>query len=82
MTAEYLENQDVFGRWQSRMLETHEAGKPFMQLLSRLRSELDQGIFEFMVDGPATDIRLRWKRVYVDLREEPLQWSDDDVLRF
>ncbi len=82
MTEEYLENQDVFGRWQSRMLETHEAGKAFMQLLSRPREELDQGIFELMVDGPATDIRLRWKRVHLDLREEPLQWSENDALRF
>jgi len=82
MTEEYLENPGVFGRWQSRMLETHEAGKAFMQLMSRPRAELDQGIFELMVEGPATDIRLKWKRVHVDLREEPLQWSDDAVLRF
>ena len=79
MTEEYLDNPDVFGRWQ---LETHEAGKAFMQLLSRPQAELDQGIFELMVDGSATDIRLSWKRVHVDLREEALPWSDEEVLRF
>ena len=82
MTEEYLENPDVFGRWQSRMLETHEAGKAFMQLMSRPQAELDQGIFELMVDGPATDLRLSWKKVHLDLREEPLQWSEGDALRF
>ncbi len=76
------DNPDVFGRWQPRMLETHEAAKAFMQLLSRSREELDQGIFELMVDGTAADIRLSWKKVHLDLREEPLQWSEGDVLRF
>lgn len=82
MTEEYLENPDVFGRWQSRMLETHEAAKAFMQLMSRPQAELDQGIFELMVDGPATDVRLSWKKVHVDLREESLPWSQGDALRF
>ncbi len=53
-----------------------------MHLLSRPQVELDQGIFELMVDRSATDLRLSWKRVHVDLREEPLQWSDSEVLRF
>jgi len=82
MTEEYTDNPDVFGRWQPRMLETHEAAKAFMQLLSRSREELDQGIFEIMVDGTAADIRLSWKEVHLDLREEPLQWSERAVLRF
>ncbi len=82
MTEEYLDNPEVFGRWQPRMLETHEAAKAFMQLLSRPRAELDQGIFALMVDGSVTDLRLSWKRVHVDLREEALPWSDSDVLRF
>jgi short-subunit dehydrogenase len=82
MTEEYLDNPEVFGRWQPRMLETYEAGKAFMQLISRPQAELDQGIFELMVDGSATDIGLSWKRVHVDLREESLPWSADKVLRF
>jgi short-subunit dehydrogenase len=82
MTEEYTDNPDVFGRWQPRMLETHEAAKAFLQLLSRSREELDQGIFELMVDGTAADIRLSWKKVHLDLREEPLQWSERAVLRF
>ena len=82
MTEEYQENPAVFGRWQSRMLETHEAAKAFIQLMSRPQAELDQGIFELMVDGPATDVRLSWKKVHLDLREESLPWSEDDMLRF
>jgi NAD(P)-dependent dehydrogenase (short-subunit alcohol dehydrogenase family) len=82
MTEEFQENPAVFGRWQSRMLETHEAAKAFMQLMSRPQAELDQSIFELMVDGPATDLRLSWKKVHLDLREESLPWSADDLLRF
>jgi 3-oxoacyl-[acyl-carrier protein] reductase len=81
MTEEYQENPAVFGRWQSRMLETHEAAKAFMQLMSRPQAELDQGIFELMVDGPATDVHLSWKKVHLDLREESLPWSQGDALR-
>jgi hypothetical protein len=81
MTEEYTDNPDVFGRWQPRMLETHEAAKAFMQLLSRSREELDRGIFELMVDGTAADIRLCWKKVHLDLREEPLPWSEGSVPR-
>jgi NAD(P)-dependent dehydrogenase (short-subunit alcohol dehydrogenase family) len=78
MTEEYQDNADVFGRWQSRMLETHEFGKAFMQLLSRTRVELDQGIFALMVDGPATDVRLSWKKIHIDMREETLPWGDEE----
>ncbi|ETW94601.1 MAG: hypothetical protein ETSY1_34150 [Candidatus Entotheonella factor] len=44
MTDEYAENPKVFGRWQPRMLETHEAAKALLQLLSRPPEELNQGI--------------------------------------
>src|SRR5260221_5948419 len=35
MTEEYTDDPAVFGRWQSRMLETHEAARAFMQLMAR-----------------------------------------------
>jgi hypothetical protein len=57
------------------MLETHEAAKAFMELMARPLADLDQGIFELMVDGPAEDLRLSWKKVHLELREELLDWS-------
>ena len=75
MTAEYANNPRVFGRWQPRMLETNEAAQAFMLLLSRPQSELDQGIFELMVEGAVDSISMTWKKVTLDIREEPLDWS-------
>jgi NAD(P)-dependent dehydrogenase (short-subunit alcohol dehydrogenase family) len=75
MTEEYSNDPAVFSRWQTRMLETHEAAHAFMQLLARPLAELDHGIFELMVDGPAEDLRLSWKKVHLELREELLEWS-------
>lgn len=75
MTEEYTDDPAVWSRWQPRMLETHEAARAFMQLLSRPLQELDQGIFELMVDGAADDLRLSWKKVHLELREEVLDWS-------
>jgi 3-oxoacyl-[acyl-carrier protein] reductase len=76
MTEEYTDDPAVFGRWQPRMLETHEAAKAFLELLARPLAELEQGIFELIVDGSADDLRLRWKKVHLELREEVLDWSD------
>ena len=82
MTEEYTEDPAVFGRWQPRMLETHEAAKAFMQLLARPTAELDQGIFALMVAGTADNVELSWKQVHLDLREQPLDWSVGEVLKF
>lgn len=82
MTDEYANNPKVFGRWQPRMLETHEAAKAFMQLLARPQAELDQGMFELMVDGNPDKIDIRWKRVHLDLREEELPWGGSGLLHF
>jgi hypothetical protein len=46
-----------------------------MRLLARPQAELDQGSFELIVDGDARSIRLSWKKVHLDLREESLEWS-------
>jgi len=81
MTDEYAKNPKVFGRWQPRMLETHEAAKAFMQLLSRPPAELDQGLFELLVTGSADEVSVNWKRVHLDLREESLEWSETGALR-
>ncbi len=82
MTDEYANNPKVFGRWQPRMLETHEAAKAFMQLLTRPHGEIDQGMFELMVEGSADKIDVRWRRVILGLREEELAWSEGGALGF
>jgi NAD(P)-dependent dehydrogenase (short-subunit alcohol dehydrogenase family) len=81
MTGAYAENPRVFGRWQPRMLETYEAAEACMQLLARPRDELDQGIFELLVEGHAEEMRVAWKQVHLDLREEPLDWSKSRALQ-
>lgn len=82
MTGEYADNPKVFSRWQPRMLETHEAAKAFFQLLTRPPAEIDEGMFELLVGSGAGQIDVRWKRLHLDLREEPLEWSDRGVLKF
>ncbi|MGH7963791.1 MAG: SDR family NAD(P)-dependent oxidoreductase [Candidatus Binatia bacterium] len=82
MTSEYAENHKVFGRWQPRMLETHEAAEAFVQLLTRPREELDQGMFELLVQGSTEQVHVTWKRVHLDLREEVLDWSESRPLQY
>ncbi|HKA53246.1 MAG TPA: SDR family NAD(P)-dependent oxidoreductase [Candidatus Binatia bacterium] len=81
MTDEYAENPKVFGRWQPRMLETHEAAEACMQLLARPREELDQGMFALLVAGSVEKVRVTWKKVHLDLREEALEWSEVNALQ-
>ena len=82
MTGEYAENPKVFGRWQPRMLETYEAAEACLQLLARSREELDLGMFELLVEGSAEKVRVTWKKVHLDLREEPLEWSETHARQF
>jgi len=87
MTDEYAENERVFGRWQPRMLETHECAEAFAQLLSRPRDETDLGMYELMVDpageaevGSGSDdgIRVTWRQVKLNISEDELGWSESD----
>jgi len=73
MTGEYANNSKVFGRWQPRMLEPHEAARSLIQLLARPPEELAQGLFGLFVEGTAEEIRLNWKRLSFDLREESVR---------
>ncbi|MBE3604483.1 SDR family NAD(P)-dependent oxidoreductase [bacterium] len=82
MTGEYASNPKVFGRWQPRMLETHEAAKAFMQLLAQPAEQIDRGLFELLVEGSADAIEVAWRRVFLDVRTEPLAWSAPGSLRF
>jgi len=85
MTHEYTENERVWGRWQPRMLETHECAEAFAQLVNRPRAETDRGAFELLVEsaadgGPADTIRVTWKQVRLDIAEVPLDWSESNPL--
>jgi NAD(P)-dependent dehydrogenase (short-subunit alcohol dehydrogenase family) len=82
MTEEYAANPKVFGRWQPRMLETHEAAQAVLRLLDRPKEELDQGMFQLSVSGDAGQTLVTWKRIHLDQREETLPWSESQALRF
>jgi NAD(P)-dependent dehydrogenase (short-subunit alcohol dehydrogenase family) len=81
MTDEYADNAKVFGRWQPRMLETHEAACAFLQLLARPTGDTANAMFELMVEGGAADaaevarVSMRWKQVLLDPAELDLPWS-------
>ncbi len=82
MTDEYAENSKVYGRWQPRMLETHEAAEAVLQLLAQPREETDQGIYELLVEGSEEQIKVTWNQAHLDLREAPLSWSEANPLNF
>ena len=82
MTGEYAENEKVFGRWQPRMLEPHEAAEAFLALLARPIAETDQAMFELMVDAAEPGIAVTWKQVRLDVSEHDLGWSADAPLRY
>ncbi len=84
MTDEYADNERVFGRWQPRMLETHECAEAFMRLMNRPREETDNGMFELMCDAaPEGDgVHVTWKQVELDIREDELAWSASDPLTY
>jgi len=75
MTQEYADNPKVFGRWQPRMLETHEAAKSLTQLLMRPAEEINLGNFKLNVGGTADDIDLAWSKIRLEVEEDTLSWS-------
>jgi NAD(P)-dependent dehydrogenase (short-subunit alcohol dehydrogenase family) len=76
MTEAYASNPKVFGRWQPRMLETHEAARATLQLLARPAGELDERIFQLEVaaapGGAAADVALSWAEVKLRLERQAL----------
>lgn len=88
MTDEYAGNERVYGRWQPRMLETHECAEATAQLLSRPAAETDLGMYELLVDPSNPDdedddgIAVTWKQVRLDVVEDELAWSEEAVLRY
>ncbi len=86
MTEAFARNPKVFGRWEPRMLETHEAALALLQLLARPAAELDGRVFQLDVSpDPARGeggVRLRWCEVRVEATLAPLAWSDAEPLSF
>jgi NAD(P)-dependent dehydrogenase (short-subunit alcohol dehydrogenase family) len=84
MTGEYADNPRVFGRWQPRMLETVEAAEAFLQLLTRPKEEINGALFECMVDPAGDDrpggVQVTWKQVSIEVKESPLDWSQEKTL--
>ena len=75
LTEAYADNPKVFGRWQSRMLETHEAAKSMAQLLMQPAGELNLGNFKLNVKGEPDDISMEWSRVRLEVEEDELSWG-------
>lgn len=86
MTGEYAENPKVFGRWQPRMLETHEAAKAFLQVLSRPVDETRERMFALEAEaasgGEAAAVRSTWKEVRFGIDQATAPWSDAAPLKF
>lgn len=81
MTEEYADNPKVFGRWQSRMLETHECAHAVTSLLARPADELDLGNFELLVSGSPDAVELRWSQVELQVQEKALHWSESAPIK-
>ena len=75
LTEAYADNPKVFGRWQSRMLETHEAAQSMAQLLMRPADELNLGNFKLNVNGEPDDISMDWSKVRLEVEEDKLDWG-------
>jgi NAD(P)-dependent dehydrogenase (short-subunit alcohol dehydrogenase family) len=75
MTDEYAENDKVFGRWQPRMLEPHEAAEAFLHLLAQDPTSTNQGNYELMVSGVPERIEVGWQQVRLDPVEAVPEWA-------
>jgi NAD(P)-dependent dehydrogenase (short-subunit alcohol dehydrogenase family) len=75
MTDEYSGNDKVFGRWQPRMLETHEAARAFLQLLAQDSAVTNKGNYELMVAGSSEAVQMSWNEVRLDPVESPASWG-------
>ena len=86
MTNEYAENERVFGRWQPRMLETHECATAFAQLLARPTGETDLGCSSSSstrsTRATLTGSDFSGNRVRLDVTEHDLDWSQHGALEY
>jgi NAD(P)-dependent dehydrogenase (short-subunit alcohol dehydrogenase family) len=79
MTGDYAENPKVFGRWQPRMLETHEAAEAFLQALAQPDEETRGTMLEVMVDPDEGKgegaVKVTWNKVQLNIEEQTAPWS-------
>ena len=69
MTEDYVKNEKVFGRWQARMLEPHEAARSITDLLGLERNVLDLENFKLEVEGTTENIALSWSKLSLNINE-------------
>lgn len=82
MTETYADNARVFGRWQPRMLQTHEVAEAFLQLLGRPPEELDERTVQLDAETAGDELRLTWSAVDLLPRTEQLSWSQGAPLHY
>lgn len=86
MTEALAQSPKVFGRWQPRMLETHEAALALMQLLSRPAAETNGKVFQLEVAEDAAAgagaVRVTWSEIKLGFERVPLAWSEAQALQF
>ena len=80
MTTDYVDNAKVFGRWQPRMLETHEAALALSELIGRPDYELDGHTFQLNVAKKNDRVLASWSRVALKPVEASLDWSTSKPL--
>jgi NAD(P)-dependent dehydrogenase (short-subunit alcohol dehydrogenase family) len=76
MTGEYADNEKVFGRWQPRMLETHEAAEAFLRLLAQSDADLARGMFQLnaSADPSGEGIEVAWEQLQLEIAAGTPAW--------
>lgn len=83
MTEAYADKPKVFGRWQPRMLEPHEAARALTRLLARSRTDLDGRTFQLDVTEAEDErVRVGWSEVALEPKVTAPSWTDEDAFHF
>ena len=80
MTQAYAENPKVFGRWQPRMLEPHEASQALLQLLAQPREATNRRTYQMNVAAAEDDVRVTWSEIQIQTTPAAAPWSDEQPL--
>lgn len=84
MTADYADNEKVFGRWQPRMLEPKEAAEAFLSLLAQPDPALREGMFELGVSASeeaSAGVEVAWEPLRFEVERGAPAW-DLPTLRY
>lgn len=80
MTESFAENAKVFGRWQSRMLEPHEAGQALLRLLVQPREETNRRVYQLEVATSEPGLRVTWREMRMETHPTAAAWSEEAPL--